>query len=68
MGIREERRRLPIVDLAPPTRTRRLLPVAPGEAPKPRLVVWEFTNACDQRCAHCGPRSGKRRDDEQGEQ
>ncbi|HEY8377961.1 MAG TPA: radical SAM protein [Nannocystis sp.] len=64
MGIREERRRLPIVDLPPPTRTRKLLPLAPGETPKPRLVVWEFTSACDQHCAHCGPRSGKRRADE----
>ncbi|MCY0988214.1 radical SAM protein [Nannocystis sp. ILAH1] len=64
MGIREERRRLPIVALAPPTRSRRALPVAAGQAPVPRIVVWEFTSACDQHCAHCGPRSGKRRPDE----
>ncbi|MDC0671427.1 radical SAM/SPASM domain-containing protein [Nannocystis radixulma] len=64
MGIREERRRLPIVALTPPTRSRKALPVAPGQAPVPRIVVWEFTSACDQHCAHCGPRSGKRRPDE----
>jgi len=64
VGIREERRRLPIVALAPPTRSRQALPVAPGQAPVPRIVVWEFTSACDQHCAHCGPRSGKRRPDE----
>lgn len=64
MGIREERRRLPIVQLAAPTRSRTILPLAAGEAPRPRLVVWEFTSACDQHCAHCGPRSGKRRPDE----
>ena len=58
------RRRLPIVDLAPPTRTRRVLPLAPGEAPRPRHAVWELTSACDQRCVHCGPRSGARRSDE----
>jgi radical SAM protein with 4Fe4S-binding SPASM domain len=65
-AVRHEaaRRRLPIVDLAPPTRTRRLLPRAPGEAPRPRHAVWELTSACDQRCVHCGPRSGARRKDE----
>jgi len=26
--------------------------------------VWELTSACDQKCLHCGPRSGKRRADE----
>lgn len=66
VGIREPRHRLPIVDLAPPTRTRKLLQRAPGDVPQPRLVVWEFTSACDQRCVHCGPRSGKRRPDELG--
>jgi MoaA/NifB/PqqE/SkfB family radical SAM enzyme len=55
---------LPIVELAPPTRTRRVLPLAPGEAPRPRHAVWELTSACDQRCVHCGPRSGARRADE----
>lgn len=64
MGIREVRRRLPIVELAKPARTREVLPLAPGEAPRPRLVVWEFTSACDQKCVHCGPRSERRRPDE----
>ena len=57
-------RRLPLVDLAPPVRTRRRLPLAQGEAPKPRHAVWEFTSACDQKCVHCGPRSGARKPDE----
>jgi MoaA/NifB/PqqE/SkfB family radical SAM enzyme len=57
-------RRLPQVPLAPPMRTRRSLPLAVGEAPKPRHAVWEFTSACDQKCVHCGPRSGARRPDE----
>ncbi len=63
MRHEEARRRLPIVTL-PPTRTRQVLPLAPGEAPRPRHAVWEFTSACDQRCVHCGPRSGPRRPDE----
>src|SRR5687768_7280349 len=58
------RRSLPIVDLAPPTRTRRVLPLAPGQPPRPRHAVWELTSACDQKCVHCGPRSGTRRKDE----
>lgn len=41
-----------------------MLPLAPGEAPKPRHAVWELTSACDQKCVHCGPRSGTRRRDE----
>ncbi len=52
------------VELTPPTRTRRVLPLAAGEAPRPRHAVWELTSACDQRCVHCGPRSGARRSDE----
>ncbi|MBL9107446.1 MAG: radical SAM protein [Myxococcales bacterium] len=57
-------RRLPVVELARPTRTRHLLPLAAGEQPRPRHAVWEFTSACDQKCLHCGPRSGARRPDE----
>ena len=41
-----------------------MLPLAPGEAPRPRHAVWELTSACDQKCVHCGPRSGTRRSDE----
>ncbi len=26
--------------------------------------MWELTSACDQKCIHCGPRSGTRRPDE----
>ena len=33
-------------------------------ASAPRWAVWELTLACDQKCAHCGPRAGHRRPDE----
>lgn len=65
--MRPDSRRLPLLPAGPPapsTRTRRVLPLAPGEAPRPRHAVWELTSACDQKCIHCGPRSGKRRADE----
>ncbi len=62
--MRLDPRRLPVLQLAAPTRTRQVLPLAPGEAPRPRHAVWELTSACDQKCIHCGPRSGKRRSDE----
>ena len=64
MSLDAMRRRLPIVDALPPSRSRRTLPLAPGEMHRPRLAVWEFTLACDQRCLHCGPRSAHRRPDE----
>ena len=53
-----------MVDSLPRPRTRAILPVAPGEAPKPRIAVWELTLACDQACLHCGPRAGRARPDE----
>lgn len=62
--LEDARRRLPIVDELPPSRSRRVLPQARGEAPKPRFAVWELTLACDHRCRHCGPRAGKPRDNE----
>ncbi len=64
MSLDAMRRRLPIVDALPPSRSRRTLPLAPGEMHRPRLAVWEFTLACDQRCLHCGPRSAHRRPNE----
>ena len=64
MKLEDARKRLPIVQLSKPTKTRKVLPLAPGEMPKPRLAVWEFTLACDHRCLHCGPRAGIARDDE----
>ncbi len=64
MSLEDTRRRLPIVDSLPRPKTRSLLPVAPGQGPRPRLAVWEFTLACDQRCLHCGPRAGRARRDE----
>lgn len=60
----DARRRLPILDALPKPRTRAVLPLAPGEAPKPRIAVWELTLACDQACIHCGPRAGQARPDE----
>jgi radical SAM protein with 4Fe4S-binding SPASM domain len=64
MGLEKMRRRLPVVDALPPSKTRKILPLAAGEMHRPRLAVWEFTLACDQRCRHCGPRSTVRRPDE----
>ncbi len=60
------RKRLPVVDSLPqPRGTRRPLPQATaGATPRPTYAVWEFTQACDQDCLHCGPRSGKARPDE----
>jgi len=64
VGLKDVRRRLPVVDALPKSKSRAILPLAPGEAPRPRLAVWEFTLGCDQRCIHCGPRAGKKRSDE----
>jgi radical SAM protein with 4Fe4S-binding SPASM domain len=64
VSLKDVRRRLPVVVELPTPRTRRILPLAPGERPRPRLAVWELTLACDQRCIHCGPRAGARRPDE----
>ncbi len=60
----EPRRRLPVVAPSRSPRGRQLVAQPPGSVPKPRYAVWELTSACDQRCAHCGPRSGQRRPDE----
>jgi len=64
MSLTGVRKRLPVVSSLPQHRTRAILPVAPGEVPRPRLAVWELTLACDQRCIHCGPRAGEPRADE----
>jgi radical SAM protein with 4Fe4S-binding SPASM domain len=64
MGFEETRRRLPVVDSLPRSRTRWARPLAPGERPTPKLAVWEFTLACDQKCVACGPRAGRARADE----
>ncbi|MCA9662904.1 MAG: radical SAM protein, partial [Myxococcales bacterium] len=65
MRLRDVRRRLPVLDdPLPPGKTRKILPLADGEAPRPRHAVWEFTLACDQRCLCCGPRAGTARSDE----
>lgn len=61
MGLKDIRRRLPVVDSLPPSKNRRILPLEAGEFHRPRLAVWEFTLACDQRCLHCGPRSTRPR-------
>jgi len=54
---------LPIIDL-PPSKNRRFLPRAEGTRPTPTMAVWALTQACDQRCRACGPRSGKTLPDE----
>ncbi len=64
VGYEEVRRRLPVVASLPRSGTRWALPLAPGERPTPKLAVWEFTLACDQKCVACGPRAGKAREGE----
>ncbi|MBK8716348.1 MAG: radical SAM protein [Deltaproteobacteria bacterium] len=64
MGFEQMRRRLPIVASLPRSGTRWARPLAPGERPTPKLAVWEFTLACDQKCVACGPRAGRARPDE----
>ncbi|MEM6989750.1 MAG: radical SAM protein [Myxococcota bacterium] len=66
MRLNEARKRLPVVDALPTSRSRRYLPEqAEGVAvPQPNLAVWELTLACDHRCLHCGPRAGEARPDE----
>jgi radical SAM protein with 4Fe4S-binding SPASM domain len=63
MKLEEARRRLPIYGKikAADNRMSRSLPVGVYE---PRLVVWELTLACDQKCHHCGSRAGARRSSE----
>jgi len=66
MRLNEARKRLPVVDALPQSRSRRYLPAeAEGvDVPRPSLAVWEITLACDHRCLHCGPRAGEARPDE----
>ena len=64
MGFAEVRRRLPIVASLPRAGTRWAKPLAPGQRPTPKLAVWEFTLACDQKCRACGPRAGRARSNE----
>lgn len=65
MKLEEARRRLPILGQpAPTTDSRRVRARSTGELPEPRLVVWEITLACDQKCLHCGSRAGPRRPNE----
>ncbi|MEX1366526.1 MAG: radical SAM protein [Nannocystaceae bacterium] len=62
MGLKDVRRRLPVVDSLPVADSRRLRePAAAGTVPTPRLAVWELTLACDLKCIHCGSRAGPRR-------
>jgi radical SAM protein with 4Fe4S-binding SPASM domain len=58
------RRRLPIVDALPPSKTRTYHPASVAQRPRPTYAVWELTLACDQRCRACGPRAGSARADE----
>ncbi len=63
MGLKDIRRRLPVVEL-PPSKSRAYLPREMERRPRPTYAVWEFTLACDQRCRACGPRAGQARGDE----
>jgi len=53
------RQSLPIVDALPPSKNRAFLEGPVSRRPSPTLAVWAFTQACDQACVACGPRSGK---------
>ena len=53
-----------MVESLPRSRTRWAKPLAPGERPTPKVAVWEFTLACDQKCRACGPRAGTARANE----
>ncbi len=64
MKLEEARRRLPIVDQLPAARGRFYPAKEARRDLVPRLVVWELTLACDQKCIHCGPRAGPKRRDE----
>lgn len=46
---------MPVTD-AGPARTRRILELCPT----PRLLVWDITYACPQRCTHCYAEAGRR--------
>jgi radical SAM protein with 4Fe4S-binding SPASM domain len=63
--LAEARRRLPVVTSLPTPAGRRGDTLAErAAAAGPTWVVWELTLACDQKCAHCGPRAGRRREGE----
>lgn len=63
-NLEKVRRRLPVVEQLPTAKGRRFLPRAEGTAPTPSMAVWALTQACDQRCLSCGPRSGRTLPDE----
>ncbi|MFZ6183442.1 radical SAM protein [Nannocystis pusilla] len=64
MSLNDVRRRLPVVASLPAPANRWLSIQDRREAKAPRWAVWELTLACDQHCAHCGPRAGHKRPDE----
>jgi radical SAM protein with 4Fe4S-binding SPASM domain len=64
MSLADVRRRLPVVDALPTPDSRWTSNARRTAAKAPRWAVWELTLACDQKCAHCGPRAGERRPDE----
>lgn len=62
--LERARRRLPVVDALPTAKGRTFLPRPQGQRPTPAMAVWAITQACDQRCMSCGPRSGRALNDE----
>ncbi len=64
MSLAEVRRRLPVVTSLPQPDGRWTNQAGREKAAGPRYAVWELTLACDQKCAHCGPRAGHKRSDE----
>jgi hypothetical protein len=61
MSLAEVRRRLPVVTSLPQPDGRWTNQAGREKAAGPRYAVWELTLACDQKCAHCGPRAGHKR-------
>jgi len=64
VSLKDERRRLPVVDSLPRSADRFYSDRHASQRPRPSYAVWELTLACDQRCSACGPRAGKARADE----
>jgi hypothetical protein len=60
MSLEDVRKRLPVVGSLPRGRGRAILPLAPGERPKPRLAVWELTLRATRSASTAGHVLGER--------
>jgi radical SAM protein with 4Fe4S-binding SPASM domain len=61
MKLEDARRRLPVVGALPAGGNRWSSGDQRVAATRPTWAIWELTLACDQKCAHCGPRAGHKR-------